>query len=119
MNDEDKDLYDKLKSVYQSLVSSEEIYPPEAMSPGTYVRANRLNRLGVVLDAFYGDMDKDNKKIVVYTILILPQKHKIRSSLKKESPYYLRNEYEYEVTGFLMMNKIDVSNIMVHLERNL
>ena len=34
-------------------------YPKEAVALGTFVRANRFNRLGVVTDAFYGEQDKN------------------------------------------------------------
>jgi hypothetical protein len=33
-----------------------------------------------------------------------------KSSLKKEQ-YYLTNEYEYEVVGYLMMNRVDISKL--------
>ena len=36
--------------------------------------------------------------------------------LKQDEQWYLTNEYEYEVTGYLMMNPIDVSKIMIRLE---
>jgi hypothetical protein len=114
----DEDVIEKLKSVFDSVLSSgSDDYPLEAMKPGTYVRANRLDCLGVILDAFYGDIDLDNKKIIIYTILLFTDKFKERYQENKD--YYISNEYEYEVTGFLMINKIDVSGIIKRLNRRM
>ena len=112
-SDED-DLIDRLKSAFDSIAEkSMGEYPPEAMKPGTYVRANRLDSLGVILDAFYGDIDLDNKKIVVYTVFLLPNRSP--SIHQKKNDYYVSNEYEYEITGYLMLKRMDVSNIIIRL----
>tara|TARA_Y100000592_G_scaffold38695_1_gene61381 strand:+ start:5831 stop:6199 length:369 start_codon:yes stop_codon:yes gene_type:complete len=112
-SDED-DLIDRLKSAFDSIAEkSMGEYPPEAMKPGTYVRANRLDSLGVILDAFYGDIDLDNKKIVVYTVFLLPNRS--QSIHQKKNDYYVSNEYEYEITGYLMLKRMDVSNIIIRL----
>tara|TARA_R110000851_G_scaffold121781_4_gene250756 strand:+ start:1535 stop:1909 length:375 start_codon:yes stop_codon:yes gene_type:complete len=91
-------------------------YPKEAMPIGSYVRSGRLNRLGFITDAFYGELDKDNKNIIIYTILIGPKTDYMSKMLEQDERWYLTNEYEYEVTGFLMMNPIDVSKIMIRLD---
>ena len=39
-------------------------YPQEALSPGTLVRSIKKDRLGMVADAYYGELDKDKKKII-------------------------------------------------------
>ena len=107
------DLVDRLKSVFDSVLDKSSDYPPEAMKPGTYVRANRLKCLGVILDSFYGDIDADNKKIIVYTVFLFPDRLKNRH--QKKNDYFVSNEYEYEVTGFLMLKRMDVSNIIIRL----
>jgi len=112
-SDED-DLIDRLKSAFDSIAEKNMgEYPPEAMKPGTYVRANRLDSLGVILDAFYGDIDLDNKKIVVYTVFLFPNRS--QSIHQKKNDYYVSNEYEYEITGYLMLKRMDVSNIIIRL----
>ena len=107
------DLIEKLKDVFDSVLppASVEDYPEEAMRVGTYVRSSRLDRLGVITDAFYGDLDSDNNKIIIYTILILPEKSKIGKDIDRRNKYYLVNEYEYDVIGYLMINPIDVKDI--------
>lgn len=90
-------------------------YPKEALPVGTYARSTRLKRLGLVVDAFYGDVDEDGKRIVVYTLLLFPDSGMSMSYAKDSDHYYLSNEYEYETIGYLMMNPVDVSEIMMNL----
>ena len=114
----DEELVQKLKDTFDIVLSESKVsgYPKEAMSIGSYVRSHRLNRLGFITDAFYGDLDKDNKKIIIYTILVIPKTEHMAMMLKQDEQFYLTNEYEYEVTGYLMMKPIDVSKIMIRLE---
>ncbi len=118
---EDKDFINKLKdllgSANKDLLSSE--YPKEALPKGTFVRPERFNRLGVVIDAFYGELDADNKKIIVYTVLLFPgasQRTPYSTSPKGREQYYLTNEYEYEVIAYLMKKPLDISGILEDLE---
>ena len=46
--------------------SEMEEYPLEAMKAGTFVRTNRLNRLGIITDAFYGEKDQDDQPNHLY-----------------------------------------------------
>ena len=94
----------------------DEPYPAGAMPLGTYVRSERLDRLGIIMDAFYSEEDLDNTKIIIYTILILPERRGIGALGQDSSQYYVTNEYEYETIGYLMMNPVDVSKINVFLE---
>jgi len=88
-----------------------EVYPKEAMKPGTYVRVNRLSRLGLIDDAFYGGLDEDENRIIIYTIVLLPVNAKDRYNTLEEMSYALTNEYEYEVTGFLMIRPVDMEKL--------
>tara|TARA_R110000822_G_scaffold92034_3_gene211960 strand:+ start:5358 stop:5729 length:372 start_codon:yes stop_codon:yes gene_type:complete len=88
-----------------------EIYPKEAMKPGTYVRVNRLSRLGLIDDAFYGALDEDENRIIIYTIVLLPVNARDRYNTPEEMSYALTNEYEYEVTGFLMIKPVDMEKL--------
>ena len=111
--DDDKDIVERLKEAF-STISPEAMlgeYPREAMKPGTFVRSHRLNRLGVITDAFYGELDEDNQKIIIYTILILPKSEKTFSPSKESEQYYMTNEYEYEVTGYLMLKPVDIKDL--------
>ncbi len=107
------DLVEKLKEVFESVSppSSKEEYPKEAMKLGTIVRSTRLNKLGFITDAFYGDTDQDNQKIIVYTLFLLPSSNPLTKMFKENEQYYISNEYEYEVIGYLMMNPVNLKYI--------
>jgi len=107
---------DNLKEMLENTQFSVEEMPSESMPIGTLCRSLRLGRLGVIIDAFYGGLDEDDQKIIIYSILILPDssgtglfsEYSNKSSLKK-SNFYVTNEYEYEVIGYLMMPPIDIN----------
>jgi hypothetical protein len=73
--EKDDELIKKIKDAFDMVLPDSDMsdYPKEAMPIGSYVRSERLNRLGFITDAFYGELDKDNKKIIIYTILIVPK----------------------------------------------
>ncbi len=87
MKKEDEELLERLKDVFDSLIPEDSFgaYPDEAMPTGTLARSIKHDRLGVVVDAFYGDVDKTGKKIIVYTLLLTPERRMAsKSSLIKE-----------------------------------
>ena len=86
-------------------------YPSQSLPMGTYIRSHRYDRLGIVVDSFYGDVDKDGKKIIVYTVLLFPDNRKINLSYSNSDQFYLSNEYEYEITAYLMLAPIDMRHI--------
>ena len=112
-NKKDDDLIQKLKDAFDTVLPPTALgeYPKEAMSIGTYVRSIRHNKLGIITDAFYGELDADNKKIIIYTILLLPNSDRMGSSFKKPDKYYMTNEYEYDVIGYLMIKPVDVRQL--------
>ena len=71
--EKDDELIKKIKDAFDMVLPDSDMsdYPKEAMPIGSYVRSERLNRLGFITDAFYGELDKDNKKIIIYTIDII------------------------------------------------
>tara|TARA_R100000808_G_C2149565_1_gene157995 strand:- start:2791 stop:3156 length:366 start_codon:yes stop_codon:yes gene_type:complete len=109
-----EELIGRLKDVLEDALSGElpnsKGIPDEAMPLGTVSRAVNHGRLGVIVDAFYGDLDKDNQKIIVYTILLLPETSSLISKNSKLSSdqYYLTNEYEYNVIGYLMIPPVNL-----------
>jgi hypothetical protein len=116
----DDDLIQRLKEVFDAVLPPvpEGDYPEEALPLGTFVRPKRINRLGVITDAFYGELDKDNNKIIIYTILLLPQARAISGIPgipKQTDQYYLTNEYEYEITAYLMIGPADLSKLTANL----
>jgi hypothetical protein len=117
--EQENDLMRRLQEAFSKVLpqSPEEQYPAEALPKGTYVRPTRINRLGVITDAFYGELDEDNQKIIIYTILLLPQNQGGPLSYIQEhkDQYYLTNEYEYEVIAYLMMSPAPISNLMAEL----
>jgi|TARA_B100001094_G_C17693964_1_gene559384 hypothetical protein len=94
-------------------------YPKEAMPLGTYIRSTRFDRLGVITDAFYGDKDEDNKNIVVYTVLLFPDERSFTNLSQKEDNFYLSNEYEYEVIGYLMISPVNLLKLSKDFGGNL
>ena len=115
--EKDEDLVNKLKDAFDSVFESSPLgsYPKEAVKIGTLVRSHRLDRLGIVTDAFYGELDEDNQKIIIYTVLIFPKQNKLSTSSLKNEQYYVTNEYEYEITAYLMMNPVDIKSITKNL----
>jgi len=116
MSDQE-DIVEKLKQAFDSVLPavSAANYPKEALPIGTFARSVRLGRLGVIVDAFYGELDEDNQKIIIYTLLLFPKIDIITKKPKANEQFYLTNEYEYETIGYIMINPIDVkklSNIM-------
>ena len=116
MNDSD-DILNKMKKVFESVLPSPSTdeYPKEAMPLGTWVRSERLGRLGVITDAFYGDVDNAGQKIIVYTLLLFPRSNNYGTSSRSKENFYLTNEYEYEVIGYLMMNPINLDKLSPYL----
>ena len=100
-------------------LGKEDNYPKGAVPLGTYVRANRHNRLGIITDGFYEGADADGQKIVMYTVLLLPEHNSFKLTSNKPERYYLSNEFEYEVTAFLMVNPVDVSKMLLKTEGGL
>ena len=106
-------IMEKLKEAFEDLLPSDSKaeYPPEAMPVGTIVRSTRLDKLGFIADAFYGDLDENNTKIIVYTILLLPNVNPFTKLPVGDDQYYISNEYEYEVVGYLMMNPVNMKQV--------
>ena len=71
-NEKDEDLVERLKEAFSSALDTSESlsYPKEAMPIGTYVRSIRHKKLGIITDAFYGDVDADGKKKNVFTTFL-------------------------------------------------
>ena len=110
----DNDLLEKMKETLDSLLPPSDSlgsYPQEAVPMGTWVRSVRHDKLCVVVDAFYGDLDADNKKIIIYSLLLFPKPNLLTTSAKKKENLYLSNEYEYEVIAYLMLNPVDVKKL--------
>ena len=94
----DTKIVNKIRKIFED--DSEEVieeeYPQEALPLGTYVRAQKHTRLGIISDAFYSGEDLDNKRIIVYTILFLPEPFIAPSApdYRNRSQLYVANEYE-------------------------
>ena len=106
-------LADTLKDVLESLIPPEldGEHPPEALSLGTFVRSIAHDKLGVIIDSFYGDVDKDNQKIIVYTVLLFPNKTFISSGYKNKESFYISNEYEYDIVAYLMLKPLNIKEL--------
>ena len=95
---------------YSSDGNSEDI-PKESMKLGTLVKALRHNKLGIITDAYYGAMDADNKKIIIYTLFLFPKNLFASSQIDKKEQFYLSNEFEYDVIGYLMIPPVNVDKL--------
>ena len=113
----DEDLLDKLKEIFDSVLPPGPVseYPKEALPIGTYVRPTRHNRLGVITDAFYGELDVNNKKIIIYTILVFPQIDPLTRTVNRNDQFYVTNEYEYEIVAYLMIQPADLTKLTANL----
>jgi hypothetical protein len=122
MSDEtfNKEIFlEKLKEILdESLPVPTDDYPVEAMPLGTYVRIIKQDCLGIVVDAFYGDVDTVGTKIILYSVLSLPNAGSL-SHLKLSNHHYLSNEYEYDIIGYLMMPPASLPNIKQSLSGDL
>ena len=91
-------------------------YPKEGLFIGTLVRSIKKDRLGIIADAFYGDLDKDNKKIIIYTILLIPDRRDFSYSSDLENErLFMVNEYEYDIYAYLMIPPLDFQAINASL----
>ena len=87
-------------------------WPEEALLIGTLVRSIKKDRLGIIADAYYGDLDKDKKKIIVYTILLIPDRHSFSYQQEVEQDrLFMINEYEYDIYAYLMIPPLDFNTI--------
>ena len=112
--EDNENFVEKIKEVFESAFSSAGLdeYPPEALKAGTFVRSNRLDRLGFIVDAFYGELDKNNTKIIVYTIFLFPERTMFANKNNHNSLGQVTNEYEYEITAYLMLKPLDVKKVL-------
>ena len=108
-----EDFIEKMKKIFDSVISPhlEGEHPSNAVPLGTFVRCLRNDRLGIVVDAFYGDVDRVGEKIIIYTVLLLPKSSPYSSKSLKNDKYYLINEYEYDIIAYLMIAPVDVKEI--------
>ena len=116
----DTDLIDQLKTALEDVMpefGSEDL-PAEALPLGTYVRPTRYNTLGIIVDAFYGDVDKDGQKIIMYTVLYTknPDPYKINS---QATQMFVSNEYEYEIIAYLMIPPCNIKNLTSQMTRGI
>lgn len=93
-------------------------YPKEALPVGTIIRSTRLDKIGVVIDAFYEDVDADNQKMITYTVLLFPDGSNKFANYNSDDKYYLSNEYEYEIIAYLMIGKANMQEISKHFKLN-
>jgi len=112
-----EEILNKLKSVLdEALIKKNKYdkgeYPKDALPEGTLARSKRHDRLGVVLDAFYDELDIDNQKIITYTLLLMPDNNPTinKTSSLPDDQYYLSNEYEYDIIGYLMISPVNIDS---------
>jgi hypothetical protein len=104
-----------ISSIVSDLESKD--YPKGAVPVGTYARSIRLKRLGIIIDAFYGEEDLDGNKIIIYTVFLFPPYNRQPLSTSSQDEYYISNEYEYEIIAYLMMNPVDISKVSISYEQ--
>jgi len=89
-------------------------YPREAVPLGTYVRSVRLNRLGIVIDAYYEYtyMNEQEQKVISYTILLPPSGY----TSSHDDEYVIIHESEYDTVCFLMIEPVKIKSILKNLK---
>lgn len=113
----DENLLNKIKEAFDSVmpeIGSIKL-PEESLPLGTFVRATKYDKLGLVTDAFYGDVDSNGKKIIIYTVLLFPGRSTFGSATNKSEQFYVSNEYEYDVIAYLMMPPADLNKFTMTL----
>ena len=50
-------------------------------------------------------------EIIIYTVLMFPDNKVFTTSYSNSTQFYLSNEYEYEVTAYLMISPINIKNM--------
>ena len=116
--DEDEGIIDKLRDAIDSVIPLKESlgYPKEAVRPGTLARSLTEDRLGVVTDAYYGDIDVTGKKIIIYTVMLFPDYKKTRYSSYGKETILVVNDYEYDVYAYLMVPPLDLKRLAKYLK---
>lgn len=117
VHDNSGDLIEKLSDLFDSIVPAPllEDYPKEALPLGTVVRSITHDKLGIITDAFYGDLDKDQTKIIIYSLFLFPKKKLTPTYNDSVEQFYLANEYEYDIIAYLMIQPVDVKKMMSYL----
>ncbi|MCS5624146.1 MAG: hypothetical protein NZ735_09320 [Candidatus Marinimicrobia bacterium] len=86
--------------------------PKEALAIGTVCRSKRFDGICIIVDAFYGDTDADNQKIIIYTVLLFPSYRfelYSKSTELSEGGFYMSNELEYDIIAYLMIPSVDIT----------
>ena len=115
----DREIVNKIRGILREEPAEvlEEEYPTEALPLGTYVRPKEYNRLGVITDAYYDGSDIDGQPIITYVLLLLPQPFLSPSApdYQMNSQLCMSNQYEYDITAYLMIKPMDISNLSITL----
>tara|TARA_R100001079_G_C4369345_1_gene118381 strand:- start:16 stop:378 length:363 start_codon:yes stop_codon:yes gene_type:complete len=110
---EDTDSIDRLRQMIDSIIPTRTdlAYPKEAVALGTIIRSIPEDRLGVVVDAYYGDVDKDKKKIIIYTVMLFADHKKTMYTGRLPDSILVLNEYEYDIIAYLMLPPLDLERL--------
>jgi hypothetical protein len=117
---DEESILDKFKQAIDSIIPNRDdiVYPKEAIPIGTMARSIPENRLGVVTDAYYGDVDISGKKIIVYTIMLFPDKSKTMYKAYPSDSILVVNEYEYDVIAYLMVPPLNLVKLSKFLKES-
>jgi hypothetical protein len=86
-------------------------HPEEAVPLGTLVRSTKLNRLGIVTEAYY-----DEEKVLNYSCFFMPNTapgmyYRNLMSGEKEIQGIISEETEFDLIFYLMVGKIDLEEL--------
>ena len=88
-------------------------YPEEALQRGTLIRSKRFDRLGVITDGFYGDVDEDKVATIIYTVLLFPPTSFTAALFSDQADdYYISHESEYDIIAYLMMKPVNLKKLV-------
>ena len=101
-----------LGDIYYKDVTYPEYEPTEN---DIYVETEFGDRLDLLAYQFYGDVDLMGTKIIVYTVLLFPPTPGLGRPSPRKDDFYLTNEYEYELVGYLMMEPVDIKKLSQYM----
>ena len=117
MSNKKEDLLKSVKEVFDNISNQNvsESIPEEAMSLGTLVRSLRHDKLGIITDAYYGALDADDQKVIIYTLFLFPKNLLSSAKFDNKEQFYLSNEFEYDVVGYLMIPPVNIDRLFNQL----
>ncbi len=89
-------------------------YPKEAVPPGTYVRSSKWDKLGIITDSSYSEINE--QRVIIYTVLYFPNTSAgsyYKNLLQMSGEMFIDDELEFDLTFYLMIPPVDMKEIEI------